>query len=124
MEALGQILERNTIIIENPALRQGFTQIPNYVFKDKRLSFGARITYGILLSYAWQEGSCFPGQERISLDLGVGRQAINAFLGELKQAGYVDWQRRGLGKTNIYTILDIKADVACRRHLDVAQGRH
>ena len=59
MEALGQILERNTIIIENPALRQGFTQIPNYVFKDKRLSFGARITYGILLSYAWQEGSCF-----------------------------------------------------------------
>lgn len=124
MEALGQILERNTIIIENPALRQGFTQIPNYVFKDKRLSFGARITYGILLSYAWQEGSCFPGQERISLDLGVGRQAVNTFLGELKRAGYVDWQRRGLGKTNVYTILDIKADVVCRRHLDVAQGRH
>lgn len=112
MEAVGHILEKNTILIENRALRQGFTQIPNYVFKDKGLSFGARITYGILLSYAWQEGSCFPGQERIGHDLGAGRQAVNGFLGELKRAGYISWQRRGLGKTNIYTILDIGADVA------------
>jgi len=122
MKSVGQILEKNTIIIENPALRQGFTQIPNYVFKDKRLSFGARITYGILLSYAWKEGSCFPGQERMALDLGVGRQAINEFLRELKQAGYIEWKRRGMGKTNVYYILDIKADVACRRHQDVACG--
>jgi len=126
MEALGQILERNTIIIENPALRQGFTQIPNYVFKDKRLSFGARITYGILLSYAWQEGSCFPGQDKIATDLGAVRKTINLFLQELRKAGYIYWKRRGLGKTNIYYILDVKieADVTCRLHLDVTPGLH
>jgi len=120
MESLSRILEKNTIIVENEALRQGFTQIPNYVFRDKHLSFGARITYGILLSYAWQEGSCFPGQERMALDLGVGRQAVSDFLRELREAGYVDWKRRGLGKTNVYYIVDIKADVVQGRHQDVA----
>ena len=109
MESVKQIMERNTIVIENGALRQGFTQIPNYVFKDKRLSFGARVTYGVLLSYAWQEGSCFPGQEKIAETLGAVRKTVHLFLQELRKAGYVDWKRRGLGKTNIYYILDVKA---------------
>ena len=109
MERAQQAAERNTLIIENPALRQGFTQIPNYVFKDKRLSFGARVTYGILLSYAWQEGSCFPGQEKIAEALGAVRKTVHVFLQELRKAGYVDWKQRGLGKTNIYYLLDIKA---------------
>jgi len=124
MEPVRQIVERNTIVIENAALRQGFTQIPNYVFKDKRLSFGARVTYGVLLSYAWQEGSCFPGQERMARDLGVGRQAVNAFLKELRRAGYVAWKRRGLGRTNVYRLLDSEADVVPGRHPEVAGGRH
>lgn len=123
MEAVGEILEHNTIIIESPALRAGFTQIPNYVFRDKRLSFGARLTYGILLSYAWQEGSCFPGQEKIAADLGSTRETANRFLKELRVAGYVDWKRRGLGKTNVYYIRDVKteADVTERSHPDVTR---
>ena len=104
-------MERNTIIVENEALRQGFTQIPNFVLKDKRLSFGARLTYTMLLSYAWQEGSCFPGQEKIAQDLGVSRQRISEFLQELRRAHYIDWKRRGLGRTNVYYILDLEPDV-------------
>ncbi len=37
-------------------LKQGCTQLPNRVLKDKRLSFGARLTYAVLLSYAREEG--------------------------------------------------------------------
>ena len=111
MQTVGQILEKNTIIVENEALRQGFTQIPNYVLRDKRLSFGARLTYTMLLSYAWQEGSCFPGQERIAHDLGISRQSVSKFLQELRSNGLIDWERRGLGKTNVYYILDIEPDV-------------
>ena len=111
MEAIRHILEETTIIVENQALRQGFTQIPNYVLRDSHLSFGARLTYTMLLSYAWQEGSCFPGQQRIAHDLGVSRQMVSQFLQELRRAGYVDWKRRGLGKTNVYYLLDIEADV-------------
>ena len=132
-------LEQNTLIIENEALRRGFTIIPNYILRNPQLSFGARVTYTILLSYAWQEGSCFPGQEKLALDLGVSRQAVNQYLRELKEKGFIDWTRRGMGKTNIYRILDLthasaptngsspaspgKSDVNVGLHQDVKQGR-
>jgi hypothetical protein len=119
MESVKGILEKQTIVVQNAALRQGFTQIPNYVLRDARLSFGARLTYTMLLSYAWQEGSCFPGQERICQDLGVSRQSIAQFLRELRRARYIAWKRRGLGKTNVYYILDVEADVKQALHPDV-----
>ena len=106
MEGVKNILEKNTIVVLNQALKQGFTQLPRFVLKDKRLSFGARLTYAVLLSYAWQEDSCFPGQDKMASDLGVSRQAINGYLIELKENSYISWERRGLGKTNIYYILD------------------
>ena len=106
MEGVKNILEKNTIVVLNEALKQGFTQLPRYILKDKNLSFGARLTYAVLLSYAWQDDSCFPGQDKIAGDLGVSRQAVNGYLTELKDNQYINWERRGLGKTNIYYILD------------------
>jgi DNA-binding MarR family transcriptional regulator len=108
MQRVGDILEKNTIVVLNEALKHGFAQIPRYVLQDKRLSFGARLTYAVLLSYAWQEGSCFPGQDRMAKDLGVSRQMVKRYLNELKDKKYISWARRGLGKTNIYYILDFK----------------
>ncbi len=108
MEGLKNILKKNTIVVLNEALKQGFTQLPRYILKDKILSFGARLTYAVLLSYAWQEDSCFPGQDKMAGDLGVSRQAINGYLNELRDNSYITWERRGLGKTNIYYILDYK----------------
>jgi hypothetical protein len=108
MEGVKNILEKNTIVVLNETLKQGFTQLPRFVLKDKKLSFGARLTYAVLLSYAWQEDSCFPGQDKMASDLGVSRQAINGYLTELKNSEYISWERRGLGKTNIYYILDYK----------------
>jgi DNA-binding transcriptional regulator YhcF (GntR family) len=123
MQKVKDILEQHTIVIQNAALRQGFTQIPNYVLRDGRLSFGARLTYTLLLSYAWREGSCFPGQERLAKDLAVSRQRINAYLRELRAAGTIEWLRRGLGKTNVYYVLDIEADVKQALHQDVKRMR-
>jgi DNA-binding MarR family transcriptional regulator len=84
----------------------------------------ARLTYILLLSFAWKEGSCFPGQSRIASKLGVTRKAVNKYLKELKQKDYIDWHRRGMGKTNVYRILKMqvsrfKADVTKRLHQDV-----
>ena len=126
--------EQNTLIIENEALRRGFTIIPNYILRNPSLSFGARMTYTLLLSYAWQEGSCFPGQEKLAFDLGVTRKAVNTYLHELKEKRFVDWKRRGMGKTNVYRILDVqaeeaptpslKSDVTPRLHQDVTPRLH
>jgi hypothetical protein len=128
MDSTRDILEKHTIIVLNEALKHGFAQIPRYVLMDKKLSFGARLTYAVLLSYAWQEDSCFPGQDRIAKDLGVSRQMINEYLNELRGTRYIGWERRGLGKTNIYYILDYKpldfeADVKPGLHPDVKRRR-
>jgi hypothetical protein len=106
MDSTKEILEKHTIIILNGALKHGFTQLPRYVLQDKKLSFGARLTYAVLLSYAWQEDSCFPGQERMAKDLGTTDRSVRTFLAELKVKGYIDWKQQGLGKPNIYYILD------------------
>jgi hypothetical protein len=132
MEPIGNVISKHTIVILNEALKHGFTQLPNYVLRDKRLSFGARLAYAVLLSYAWQEDSCFPGQDKMASDLGASRQAVSSYLRELKKNKYVDWKRRGLGKTNIYYILDYRpveniingngSDVKQCLHQDVKQG--
>jgi len=119
MKPIKDILEKHTIVVLNETLKHGFTQLPNVVLKNKNLSFGARLSYGILLSYAWQEDSCFPGQDRMAEDLGTTRQSVNDYLRELKEASYIDWKRRGLGKTNIYYILDFKP---LKIEADVNQG--
>src|SRR2546423_2075404 len=106
MDNIKNILPKHTIVILNDALKHGFTQLPNYVLKDKKLSFGARLTYAVLLSYAWQEESCFPGQERIAKDLSTSERSIRRFLVELKERGFLGWKQQGLNKPNIYYILD------------------
>jgi len=119
---------RKTVIVEDEALKHGFTQLPNYVLKNPKLSFGARLTYAVLLSYAWQDDFCFPAQEKLGEDLGVSRQSINKFLNELKAGKLIDWKRQGLNRPNIYRILDVKhslhPDVNERLPQDVKQGLH
>jgi hypothetical protein len=98
--------ETNTIVIENEALRRGFTLIPNYVLRNPNLSFGARLTYTLLLSYAWQEGSCFPGQVRLAEHLHSDPRSVRRYLAELKGQGLIAVRRRGLGRTNVYVLTD------------------
>lgn len=97
----------NTLIIENELLRQGFTSTPNYILRDPSISPAAKTVYSLLLSYAWQEGSCFPGQKRLAVDLGLKERMVRYHIAELKKKGLIEIKRRGLGQTNIYIIKDI-----------------
>lgn len=128
----------DTIYIEDETLRAGFAQVPNRILRMKGLSHGARLTYALLLSYAWQKGSCFPGQERLAEDLDVSRQSISTYLRELKTKGLIIVKRRGLGQTNVYIIPRLpdspesgpgsfpahKADAKPTNHPDVNQVLH
>ena len=102
MKAIKEILEPDTIIIDEPALRQGFTVVPNFLFGLKELSHGARLTYVLLLKYAWNEGSCFPGVERLARELEVERKSVMRYTRELQNQQLVSIERRGQGKTNVY----------------------
>ena len=95
---------RNTIVVEDETLREGFVQVPNRILRDPDLSPGAKLVYAGILSYAWKEESAWPGHERLGIDLGVHRNTIGRMIRELQERGYLRVQRRGQGKTNIYTL--------------------
>ena len=111
---IGDILaDRNIELVGADVFtRQGFTQVPNPILKSKRISPGAKLAYTALLSYAWNTGACYPGQERMGVDIGVTRQTVNEYIKELEKKGYVSVKRRGQGKSNYYYIHVPDEDVA------------
>lgn len=88
----------------DPVAAAGFTQVPNIILKSTDLSVGAKLAYAMLLSYAWQNDSCFPGQETLATDLGVSRRSVVTFIKELDRTGFVTVKRQGLGHVNLYTL--------------------
>ena len=85
---------------------------PRTILRAKGLSRDAKLLYGVLLSYAWQAGSCFPGYERLQQELDSGKNQVTKYMQELERAQLISRRRRGLGKTNIYTLHDLPAPAA------------
>ncbi len=106
MEHISEALKERNIILEtnDPVVADGFTQVPNFILKNKNLTVGEKITVAMFLSYTWHNDSCFPGQERLAEDIGVTRQSVNTFIKGLEKKGFLGIKRRGQGKTNIYTV--------------------
>ena len=98
--------EPNTLVVANPALRGGFVQLPVAVLEAKGLSRDAKLLYAILLRYAWQAGSCFPGYDRLQADMDCSVNSLTRYMVELERSGLISRRRRGLGKTTIYTLHD------------------
>lgn len=117
METIGAALRDrlDRIIVENEMLRAGFAALPYLVLRDTRLSVGARLSYAVLLMYAWQEGSCFPGQTRMAEDLDVSTRHLRRFLAELRDAGYVSWRKTMPWGTNTYVLHDVKSQLKLKR---------
>lgn len=111
MKALGELLEQNIKLVGADALSQrGFVQVPVAILRHGDLSMGAKMAYTALLSYAWHNDFCFPGQDRMAEDIGTSRKSVNLWLQELDKKGFIKIKRRGQGKTNLYEV-NLKAKV-------------
>src|ERR1700676_4075184 len=107
MRPIGDLLksQRNIILKgADAATAQGFTQVPNFLLKSKSLNAGDKMTFAMLLSYAWQNDFCFPGQVRLGQDLGLHETNVKKHLKSLERNGLLNIKRRGQGKTNIYEL--------------------
>jgi hypothetical protein len=109
MEKLSDISrfkERENIVLQgfDPVSAGGFTQVPNCLLNQSDLSFAAKVVYAKLLSYAWHNNRVFPGQETMAKELGTSQPSITRSIGELEVQGWLEVQRRGQGKTNIYVL--------------------
>ena len=99
-----ETVKAKTLIIDDPNLRHGFIQVPSIVMRDPLLTCTARVLYGLLLSYAWQEKECWPGQDLLAGELGCSSDTVGRTLKELKSRKLITWKRPGQGKPNVYHI--------------------
>ena len=106
MQGIGQLIKDRNIILRgaDAATAKGFTQVPNFLLKSNKLSAGDKLAFAMLLSYAWQNDFCFPGQKRLGEDMGLDERNVRRHLKSLEAQGLLSIQRRGQGKTNIYEL--------------------
>ena len=105
MTSIRDVIEKNIQLdTHDPIVLGGFTQLPNFVLKDSKLSLGAKVTYAMFLSYARHNEFYFPGQDKLAEHMGMSRTRVNEFVKELERAGLMEIQRRGQGQTNVYKI--------------------
>jgi len=126
MNTLGDLLQhherlQNIVLKGFDAMSAGgFTQVPNILLKAPTLTANAKIVYAQLLSYAWTNGYCYPGQVRMADDLGSTKSTVNRAILELETAGWLEVEKRGQGKTNIYTLKYVVNDA---RVVDKSAGK-
>jgi hypothetical protein len=107
--------ERNIVLRGGDRITAaGFTQVPNFLLKFKKLSAGDKLALALILSYMWHNDYCFPGQAKLAEDMDADERTVRRHLKALQQVGLLKIIRRGQGKTNIYEV-DIRAKVPKRR---------
>jgi len=121
--SIGEVIERNIVLRGADVLTaKGFTMVPNHVLVSEKISPGAKLTYAMLLKYAWQNDYCFPGQQRLAKDMGVTDRSVRTYLQELEIEKFVGIKQRGLGKPNLYE-LNLVPSGADRKKVPVRTGR-
>ena len=102
----GHLGKYKNIILKgfDPVSAGGFTQVPNYILRSSELTVGAKMVYSMLLSYAWHNDSCYPGQEKLAKHIGVSDRSVRTYLKELEGKKLLSIVQKGLGKTNEYTL--------------------
>ena len=107
--------DRNIVLKGADVLSQrGFTQVPNHLLRSDKISAGAKLAYTLLLSYAWHNEFCFPGQETLAKDMGVTSRSVVTYIKELETEQFLTVQRRGQGRANLYE-LNLTAKVKHRK---------
>ena len=109
LSELSPFHEKQNIVLQgyDPISAGGFTQVPNYLLKNPKLSANAKIVYAMLLSYAWNNNRVYPGQVRMGEDIGTSQPTIHRAIHELEIADWLEVQRRGQGKTNVYILKSV-----------------
>jgi hypothetical protein len=96
-------------IIDDPVLKAAgyFVQLPLAVLEDLKLSDGAKLTYALILSYAWGKSVVWPSQSTMAERRGISDRTIRRHLNELEDNKYIKIEQRGLNETNMCHLLKL-----------------
>ena len=70
-----------------PGVHIPTTPVPLGVLYDHRLTFGARLLYGLLYRYALERPPKMPSQPTLASELGITPRSLRNYLTELKGIG-------------------------------------
>jgi hypothetical protein len=115
-ERFQQVEQNMKLNTADPIARYGFTQLPNFILRNPELSANAKTVYSLLLSYAWHNNLCFPGQERLAEHMGVNASTVSRAITELEDFSLIEIERRGQG-TSTPSILWSKGRASPDMHL-------
>jgi hypothetical protein len=90
----------------NPWRKFTGAMVPNWLLCRRGLSQGAKLCYARLCQHAGKKGFCWPGQEILAAELGVGERQVRSYLHELVAFKLITVEQRGLKKSNRYFFLD------------------
>lgn len=107
------------VIIEDPAMRDGFVEIPVPIARLQGLTPAAKLIYGQLLQYLWDDAPCSPLESCLAEDLGLAIDSVHAALDDLISKGLL---RVCLGADRETVTYDIRPWWP-EEVLSVAQGR-
>ena len=107
MKSLREAIQERNIKLKgaDTLSAKGFTQVPNHILESSKISPGAKLTYAMLLKYAWQNDFCFPGQDRLAKDMGVSLRSTNSYIQELEKKSFINIKRLGQGRANLYELI-------------------
>ena len=101
---LAKTVRNIELVGADPATRDGFTMVPNFILTNKSISVGGKLLYAMILKYDWSNQGCFPGQQQLAEDMGAGERSIRTYQKELEDANLLEVTQRGLGRTNYYRL--------------------
>ena len=84
---------------------RGYVQMPRVVLYSKTLSDGDKVTHLLLLSFAWQQPSCFPSQASLGDMRGKTERQMRRNLKSLADNGFINIVQNGSARANTYEIL-------------------
>lgn len=85
-------------------VRTDYTKWPNHLFACRDLSANGRLVALSLLRYADDDGECWPSQQTIARETGMGRKTVNHAVNELRRFGLKSyWKcRPGAAQKNMH----------------------
>jgi hypothetical protein len=97
--------QRGTLIALEPRVRAAFHPLYHEISRRRDLSAGAKVVYSVLCSYHQMFDDVFPGRERLAEDTGISKRQLVEHMKNLVDGGLLLMERRGLNRTNVYTLL-------------------
>lgn len=96
-----------------------FVAVPDSVLRDPRLSFPAKLLFGVLRYRQYDKTCCWPSIEGLAKQLGgISRGTVCRAISQLEKAGYITIKRRHRW-SNLYTVRSVRDKTFLRIRLDL-----